>query len=230
MTTLGQLGELGRAPTTRRPRSVAVFRRAGRSGRPGRSGPLDEVVVVSDALHGVQDAIRHADPDDLLEPLVFARDGYRHTAAAQSPILAGFLSTAEQATELTERLEVPNLRRYRVQSGLAGLGLQVDGTRLELAVRLRQALHPERAVHELAQLAGVGLSAAEQGYALVRASSGGVAQPLLETQVIALRQQASMVRTLNLMLVENLPDRRLDGADVGASTAPGQDRSGDEST
>jgi hypothetical protein len=161
-------------------------------------------------VKGVQDAVRRASPIDLLEPLVLADAGSRQAAAAESPILSGFLMTAAWAERLGSGLSPGELRRSRVQAGLAGLGLQVDGLRLELAVRLRQVLHPEQASHELAQIAGVGLDAAEKGFAVVSAAAGGCPQSVLQDQVQAARQRGDMVRTLNLMLVENLPDPRLD--------------------
>jgi hypothetical protein len=178
--------------------------------RPGRGHAFTEVVVVADAVHGVQDSVRHARPDQLLEPLVRAGPDERRTAGAESPILSGYLMTSAWADRLLGGLSTGELRRVRVRAALSGLGLQVDGLRLELAVRLRQVLHPHRAVDELARIAGVGLSAGEQGYALVQAAAIGTpAQRLEELEVVA-RQRASMVRTLNLMLVENLPDDRLD--------------------
>jgi len=165
---------------------------------------------VADAVHGVQDSVRRARPEELLEPLVLAEPDQRRTAGAESPILSGFLMTTAWADRLLGGLSAGELRRVRLRAGLAGLGLQVDGLRLELAVRLRQVLHPQRATHELVQIAGVGLAAAEEGYALVQAAAAGTPPERLEELEVASRQRASMVRTLNLMLVENLPDDRLD--------------------
>lgn len=197
MTTLW---EIGRAPVRRTP--VA---------RPGRDPALAEVVVVSDAVHGVQDAVRRARPEDLLEPLVLAAPEARRAATAESPILSAFLMTSAWAERLADGLSPSERRRVRLQAGLAGLVLQVDGVRLELAVRLRQVLHPQRATHELVQIAGVGLCAAQQGHSLVSAAAGGCAHQQLSELVHASRPQTDLVRTLNLMLVENLPDERLDG-------------------
>jgi hypothetical protein len=199
MTTLW---EAGRATVRRTSRPPLL--------RIGRGRAFDEVTVVASAVKGVQDAVRRATPVDLLEPLVLATAEKREAAAAESPILSGFLMTSTWADRLERGLSTGELRRFRVQAALSGLGLQVDGLRLELAVRLRQVLHPQRAADELARIAGVGLAAAEQGYALVHATHVGCPPPVLHDQVQAARQRAGMVRTLNLMLVENLPDPRLD--------------------
>ncbi len=166
--------------------------------------------MVADAVHGVQDSVRHVRPEQLLEPLVRAGPDERRTAGAESPILSGYLMTSAWADRLLGGLSTGELRRVRVRAALSGLGLQVDGLRLELAVRLRQVLHPQRAADELARIAGVGLSAGEQGYALVQAAAAGTPTQQLEELEVVARQRASMVRTLNLMLVENLPDERLD--------------------
>jgi hypothetical protein len=197
------LWEAGRATVRRAPRPQLT--------RIGRGRVFDEVTVVAEAVKGVQDAVRRARPLDLLEPLVLATGPDRQAAGTESPILSGFLMTSAWAQRLEDGLSAAELRRSRVQAGLCGLGLQVDGVRLELATRLRQVLHPQRASHELAQIAGIGLAAAEQGFAVVAAAAGGCPQSVLEDQVQAARQRAGMVRTLNLMLVENLPDPRLDG-------------------
>ena len=162
MTTLW---EAGRASVRRAPRPPLA--------RIGRGRAFDEVTVVAEAVKGVQDAVRRAGPLDLLEPLVLATGATRQAAGAESPILSAYLMTSAWAQRLEDGLSVAELRRFRVQAGLCGLGLQVDGVRLELATRLRQVLHPQRATHELGQIAGIGLAAAEQGYAVVSAAASG---------------------------------------------------------
>jgi hypothetical protein len=180
------------------------------TGRTERRQTIGDLVVASRAVRLVQHTIEQAPPSRLLEPLVFAINGSRPAATADSPILSAFLTAAARVEQWQEQLSGSDLRRPRIEAGSVGLGLQLDGVRLELAVRLRQSLHPHRLTTDLAQLSGAGLEAAQQGCTLVAEAVSGCSERLLRSHVQTARQTAGMVRTLNLMLVEKLPDHRLD--------------------
>ena len=136
----------------------------------GRADPepaIDDLVLTSRQVRQVQLTIAAVEPCQLLEPVLFARNGDRAERAAESPILSSFHEAEEAVLAWQEELSPGTLRRDRMQAGSLGLELQLDGVRLELAVRLRQSLHPNRMRDELGGMYGVGLRAADRGYLLV---------------------------------------------------------------
>lgn len=172
---------------------------------------IDDLVLTSGQVRDVQEAVRAVEPARLLEPILFARNGDRAASAARSPILSSFQAAERAVAAWQEELPTGATRRDRLQAGSLGLGLQLDGLRLELAVRLRQSLHPDRMQDELDGMYGVGLRAADRGYALVAEIAEAYPRARHTTDLWSAMQASNMVRTLNLLLVANLPDARLDG-------------------
>jgi len=179
----------------------------------GRADPepaIDDLVLTSRQVRQVQLTIGAVEPGRLLEPVLFARNGDRAARAAESPILSSFQAAQEAVLAWHEELSPGTLRRDRIQAGSLGLELQLDGVRLELAVRLRQSLHPNQMRDELGGMYGVGLRAADRGYQLVGQVADGSPRARLGKDIWAAMQASNMVRTLNRLLVANLPDARLD--------------------
>jgi hypothetical protein len=180
------------------------------SGRPDAQPVLDSLVLASRQVRQVQRTVEDAEPSQLLEPILFARGADRAAEGARSPILSSFAAARQAVLAWQEDLPAAATRRDRLQAGELGLGLQLDGVRLELAVRLRLLLHPDRMRAELDGMTGVGLRAADRGYALVNEVADGYTKARLTADLWSAMQTSNMVRTLNLLLVANLPDARLD--------------------